>query len=185
MIRKDITLDADRPHYYSQFWVDIAAGRREIGGPRAATAETDTELEDEAPDYLIAPEADELEIEEITPAAKAPRAAKPKAEPRKPEPARPALTSLADLANIDLMMKNSAAMDDDTVPDIEGAASDSAIVTNFDPNVLATEEEAPAEAEVEFAPEEFDEEDEWGESDGPRRGSKPTKRRRPEPRRDY
>jgi hypothetical protein len=185
MIRKDITLDADRPHYYSQFWVDIAAGRREIGGPRTATAETETELEDEAPDYLTAPEADELEIEEITPAVKAPRAAKPKAEPKKPEPARSALTSLADLANIDLMMKNSAAMDDDTVPDIEGAGSDPAIVTNFDPNALATEEEAPAEAAAEFAPEEFDEEDEWGESDGPRRGSKPTKRRRPEPRREY
>jgi hypothetical protein len=186
MIRKDITQDADRPHFYSQFWVDIAAGRREIGGAHTSTAEiTEAETEDESPDYLTAPVADELEAEEIAPAAKAPRAAKPKAEPKKQEAARPALTSLADLANIDMMMKNSAAMDDDAVPDIEGAGSGSAIVTDFDPNAVATEAEAPAGEEVEFAPEEFDEEDEWGESEGPRRGSKPTKRRRPEPRRDY
>jgi hypothetical protein len=185
MIRKDIAQDADRPRFYSQFWVDIAAGRREIGGPRSATAEAETEIEDEATDYLTAPVVDELEVEEIAPAPKAPRAAKPKPEPKKQEAPRSSLSSLADLANIDLLMKNSAAMDDDTVPDIEGAGGGSAIVTNFDPNALATEEEAPAEDAAEFAPEDFDEEDEWGESEGPRRGSKPAKRRRPEPRRDY
>jgi hypothetical protein len=186
MNRRDIAQDADRPHFYSQFWVDIAAGRREIGGAQTATAEPDeAEIEDETPDYLIAPVAEAPEVEEIAPAAKAPRAAKPKAEPKKQEAARPALTSLADLANIDMLMKDSAAMDDDAVPDIEAAGSGSAIVTDFDPNAVATEEEAPADAGLEFPPEEFDEEDEWGESDGPRRGSKPTKRRRPEPRREF
>ena len=183
MIRKDFTQDTDRPHYYSQFWVDIAAGRREIGGPRTATAEPETE-EDEASDYLTAPEAIAPEIEEVAPAAK-PRPAKPKPEPKRQEAPRPALTSFADLANIDLMMKNSAEMDDDAVPDIEGARGDTAIVTDFDPNAVATEEAAPADEGLEFTPEDFDEEDEWGESEGPRRGSKPTKRRRPEPRRDF
>ncbi|GCE11704.1 hypothetical protein [Tengunoibacter tsumagoiensis] len=34
MSRKDSEKDSERPHYYSQFWLDIAAGRRVIGGPK-------------------------------------------------------------------------------------------------------------------------------------------------------
>jgi hypothetical protein len=34
MTRKESEKDSDRPHYYSQFWLDIAAGRRTIGGPK-------------------------------------------------------------------------------------------------------------------------------------------------------
>ncbi len=34
MIRKDSEKDTERPHYYSQFWLDVAAGRREIGTPK-------------------------------------------------------------------------------------------------------------------------------------------------------
>ena len=34
MTRKDSDKDSERPHYYSQFWLDIAAGRRTIGGPK-------------------------------------------------------------------------------------------------------------------------------------------------------
>ena len=34
MTRKDSEKDTERPHYYSQFWLDVAAGRREIGTPR-------------------------------------------------------------------------------------------------------------------------------------------------------
>ncbi len=34
MTRKESEKDSDRPHYYSQFWLDIAAGRRVIGGPK-------------------------------------------------------------------------------------------------------------------------------------------------------
>jgi hypothetical protein len=33
MTRKD-EKDTDRPHYYSQFWLDVAAGRREIGSSK-------------------------------------------------------------------------------------------------------------------------------------------------------
>jgi hypothetical protein len=35
MTRKDSEKDSDRPHYYSQFWLDVAAGRRVIGGPKS------------------------------------------------------------------------------------------------------------------------------------------------------
>lgn len=39
MTRKDSEKDAERPHYYSQFWLDIAAGRRVIGGPKPEDTE--------------------------------------------------------------------------------------------------------------------------------------------------
>jgi hypothetical protein len=46
MARKDSEKDSERPHYYSQFWLDVAAGRRVIGAPRpgeeAEQAETET-----------------------------------------------------------------------------------------------------------------------------------------------
>src|SRR6266581_8318601 len=52
MARKDSEKDSDRPHYYSQFWLDIAAGRRTIGGPRpndeADTFEPELELDNVA-----------------------------------------------------------------------------------------------------------------------------------------
>src|SRR6185437_3184603 len=56
MTRKDSEKDADRPHYYSQFWLDIAAGRRVIGGPKPEEAE-----------------ANDVEAPELAPARKAGR----------------------------------------------------------------------------------------------------------------
>src|SRR5947209_16338399 len=34
MVRKDSEKDSNRAHYYSQFWLDVAAGRRVIGAPK-------------------------------------------------------------------------------------------------------------------------------------------------------
>ncbi len=39
MARKDSEKETDRPHYYSQFWLDVAAGRRIIGGPKPEDGE--------------------------------------------------------------------------------------------------------------------------------------------------
>ena len=47
MARKDSEKEAERPHYYSQFWLDVAAGRRIIGAPKT-NEEGDLE-ETEAP----------------------------------------------------------------------------------------------------------------------------------------
>jgi hypothetical protein len=45
MTRKDSEKETDRPHYYSQFWLDVAAGRTVIG---AAKGEEEVDLiEDE------------------------------------------------------------------------------------------------------------------------------------------
>jgi hypothetical protein len=41
MTRKESEKDSERPHYYSQFWLDVAAGRKIIGAPKA-NDETDT-----------------------------------------------------------------------------------------------------------------------------------------------
>lgn len=196
MIRKDTTLDADRPHYYSQFWIDIAMGKREIGGPRTATADHETEsIEDMRAEPLVADVMNaiaaepDFEPEPEPPIVRTPPAKKP--EPKRQETPRPSLSSLADLAKIDMLMRDSAQMGDDTVPDIENAAAapieEEAVVTNFDPAAAeldATEE--PVESlDAQVAGEDFEdeeEEDEWG-GGGPRRGSKPNKRR--QPRRDF
>lgn len=50
MTRKDSEKDSERPHYYSQFWLDVAAGRRVIGAPRPGEEEaSDLELPDVTP----------------------------------------------------------------------------------------------------------------------------------------
>jgi hypothetical protein len=49
MTRKDSEKESERPHYYSQFWLDIAAGRRTIGGPRLDDDEaSETEIAEES-----------------------------------------------------------------------------------------------------------------------------------------
>jgi hypothetical protein len=194
MIRKDITLDADRPHYYSQFWIDVAMGKREIGGPRSVAEHEAEPMEDAEPATHFADLMDvEPELDLEPPVVRTPPAPK-KPEPKKPEPSRSSLSSLADLAKIDMLMRDSAEMDDDTVPDIENAAAspieDEPIATDFDLESGALDEtEEPVSLDAQRADEEYDEdfdaeeEDEWGSGE-PRRGSKPNKRRR-EPRRDF
>jgi hypothetical protein len=190
MSRKD-TADLDRPHYYSQFWVDIAAGKRDVTAASAA----ETDLAD-----LVDLDADTLAVEELPPPPPAP-VVKPvaKAKPAKPaaEPPRSTITSLADL---DQLMKSSAEMDDDTVPDIESSEigdlapfgqqtqdEEPAIVTDFDLD-RAAEEPVAADADAdELEDMDFDEEeeDEWG---SPRRGTKPQKpprKREPRERRSF
>ncbi|MGZ3615558.1 MAG: hypothetical protein ACXWPS_00310 [Ktedonobacteraceae bacterium] len=47
MTRKDSEKETDRPHYYSQFWLDVAAGRTVIG---AAKGEDEIDLVDDESD---------------------------------------------------------------------------------------------------------------------------------------
>lgn len=138
MTRKDVTQDIDRPHYYSQFWIDVAQGKRDVTAGRVADAETEVEDIEEEQDRDFEP----------TPVvAKAPPKPKPvsKAPEKKPEPARPTITSLADLANIDLLMKSSAEMDTDEVPDIESGAID-----DLGPLGAESAVETPAAPDIEY-----------------------------------
>src|SRR6266480_660436 len=59
MTRKDSEKETDRPHYYSQFWLDVAAGRAVIG---ATKSEDETDLVE-----------DETELSEPTPLRRASR----------------------------------------------------------------------------------------------------------------
>jgi hypothetical protein len=50
MTKKD-EKEADRPHYYSQFWLDVAAGRKVIGASKAEDGadQTDADLQEPTP----------------------------------------------------------------------------------------------------------------------------------------
>jgi hypothetical protein len=192
MSRKDIAQELDRPHYYSQFWIDVAQGKRDLSAVRVAEAEAEVEdIEEE--DFSARPEP-------VINHAPKPRVSK--VPEKKAEPARPIISSLADLANIDLLMKSSAEMDSDEVPDIEAGAIDDlgpfgqataevepAIVTDFD---LADVESAPEallednlEDNLDEDAEGYDEEeeDEWGSTRKPSKSQRP--RRQPRERRGY
>src|SRR5262249_38021461 len=117
------------------------------------------------------------------PAPEPRRKAPDKKVPEKKEPARQSITSLADLANIDMLMKSSAEMEGDEIPDIEaGPTSDLApIVTDFDVSAMEGEEpEYAADEEGEnFGDMEYDEEeeDEWGNTRKPLKPQKPQRKR--------
>ena len=185
MTRKDVTQDIDRPHYYSQFWIDVAQGKRDVTAGRVADAETDVDdIEDEQ----------DHDFEPAPAVARAPVKPKPasKAPEKKPEPTRPTITSLADLANIDLLMKSSAEMENDEVPDIESGAIDdlgplgqqSAVETPAaapEIDYPEVEDETPESAQEDgdldddLDSDEDEEEEGWG---GPRKPSKQQKQQR-------
>jgi len=169
MARVDNKTDSDRPHFYSQFWIDVAMGK-----PSASVA---------------APvEGEEDEDEELAYAAPRPEARpKPsKAAEKKPETGRSTLTSLADLANIDMLMKNSAEMDDVETPDITQSirAGVPPSVPGLDYDV---ETDAPADNEAgalasqdedffDYDEEEDEEDDDWGGARRKKPGKQPKRR---------
>ena len=187
MARRDLIQDTDRPHYYSQFWIDVAQGKEKSA---TAIAEPAAEADDaypfaaEAADTFEAPEAVVAPVEVVERVEKPEPKSKNKTE-KKAEPAAPrSLTSLADLANIDLLMRSSAAMDDDVTPDIEAGATpglDDSIVTNFDVNAInaddatAAEPAVPADEELDF--DEDEEDEEWAARHKPKQ-AKPKRRER-------
>ncbi|MFI5272750.1 MAG: hypothetical protein ACHQ4H_06920 [Ktedonobacterales bacterium] len=180
MMRKDALGTEERPHFYSKFWVEVAKGETGVATHYAETAIPETDSDDF--------DSFEDEIELPRPAPKA----KPKAE-KKPEPARPVLTSLADLANIEKLMQDSAAMDTEEIPDIESGAIDDfapfgqavpaadIAVDVADGAVLA--DETPQDEDEEFGDvfDEDEEEDEWGANRRPQK-KQPNKPKRERPR---
>jgi hypothetical protein len=172
MVRADSKQDSDRPHFYSQFWIDVSMGKSSV--PVAAPAETETEEEDEDELAFAAPKAEAR-----------PKPAKP-AE-KKPDTGRSTLTSLADLANIDMLMKNSAEMDDTMMPDITAniseveAPSVAALDYDIETDAAAeTPETALSSQDENFYDYEEEEEDEEGEDWGGARRKKPGKAKRRE-----
>lgn len=170
MIRRDTAQDADKVHYYSSYWIEVAMGRE--GAQTATTDETDEALDSDVP-------AEPVHTAPPVAAAPEPRPAKKTAEKKQEQPR--SLSSLADLANIDLLMRSSAEMDDETPVDLAGDVAE-----DIEP-VLASDFDEAADTEVaedEEAFEDFEdeEEDEWGNTRRAKPGKpqpKPRRERRP------
>ncbi len=64
MTRKDSEKDSERPHYYSQFWLDVAAGRKIIGASRPEEEVAEPEPQEVAPRRSIRSASATIEHEE-------------------------------------------------------------------------------------------------------------------------
>ena len=186
MTRKDSEKDSERPHYYSQFWLDIAAGRRTIGGPKP---EEEGELLEDSQEpialrrpFRSEPEEDLDEIDE--PVGRGERPAvltRPVADTVSPsfeevDELEPDEVPLA-VDDMDSLAVNDAVEDAD-IPDVDFAADE--------------EEDEEEEDEEPFDDEEDEEDEGWVAGRGrkkvtPKRALKqpPPKRAKREPRRGF
>lgn len=177
MVRADNKPDINGPHYYSQYWIDVALGKPSASAVAATPVSVEADEEDE----------DEL--------AFAPRAAEPqpkvsKPVEKKPDTSHSTLKSLADLANIDMLMRNSAEMDDTVTPDITAGIGEhlppSVPGLDYDVETDSTAEEpetATASQDEDLF--DFDEDEEEDEDWGASRRRKPGKSKRRETHHDY
>lgn len=160
MTRKDSEKDAERPHYYSQFWLDIAAGRRVIGGPKPEEAETG-----------------EVEVPEPAPARKAGRSAEPIKETRLSAVAEPEIEEEEELEQDNLVEEGdipNIVFDEDT-EQVDEATEEDYNEENEEEDFFDEEEEGDgADGE------------EWGRRGGSRRKTKPSRVTKPakKPKRD-
>ena len=181
MTRKDSEKDSERPHYYSQFWLDIAAGRRTIGGPKP---EEEGELLEDAPEpialrrpFRSEPEEDLDDVEEPVGRGERPAAlTRPVADAVSPsfDDVEPDEVPLADEDRDNLTVNDT--VEDADIPDVDFAAD---------------EEEEEEEEEL-FDDDEDEEDDGWVAGRGrkkvtPKRAVKqpPPKRTKREPRRGF
>ena len=183
MARKDLEKETERPRYYSQFWLDVAAGRRVIGAGKGAQ-----EAEE--------PEASEMEA---TPEAsiKAGRAAKGsasspivEAEPAgRRAPGQPlrlsGAESLADLAAAAGLIDMEPG---EEIPDLE----EGEVIEELEPppSTEVELEAEPAEEAYSYTSvydeeEEEEEEEGWTSSRRGKKHKKPEKPRRREKGRDF
>ena len=177
MAKKDSEKDSDRPHYYSQFWLDVAAGRRVIGAPK-----TDEEEADEVPEP-VAPRRPTRSAVEDTDGYHAP-VVHPQVEPELEEDADE--YSAPDIEDF-------AAEDEVSEEEIPTFGANEADIPDVDVSSAPDEDEVVEEPEAEeedFYDEEEEEDDSW-----PARGRKkpkpgrqtklPSKRTKREPRRGF
>lgn len=160
MTRKDSEKDVDRPHYYSQFWLDIAAGRRVIGGPRP---------EDEA---------GEADLPEPTPI------------PARKNGRNSTVDSYKETRTVAAtarVVEEDEDDDEDVVEPLEEDFQQEDVVEEDEiPNIIL-DEASPAEGETEATDEgEDEEEDEEWDSRGGRKKAKPVRpSKKPKPRRGF
>jgi hypothetical protein len=191
MTRKDSEKETDRPHYYSQFWLDVAAGRTVIGAAKGAD-ETDL-LEDEA-------DMSELELEP-TPLRRAGRnhaaAATDGYTPSRTQTVvEPAYEEPEEFVeNVENDFDSADEVEDLELPDLDETEEEISIPDSV---IIPEEEEKEEEEEDLFFDEEIEEEDEdeeegsWGARGRKKpkpgrqvKAPKTTKRPKREPRRGF
>ncbi|BCL83339.1 hypothetical protein ccbrp13_58040 [Ktedonobacteria bacterium brp13] len=147
MARKDSEKDSERPHYYSQFWLDVAAGRRVIGAPKPEDGEV---VEPEVAEPAASRRG--YTAETTAPSAIVHPVVEPVEEPA--EYVEPDTTAYSDLDNVDYS----------TESEEEGAFE----IPDVDLEVADEAEEAESAEDEEFYEEESEEEEEeddemnWG-----------------------
>jgi hypothetical protein len=186
MTRKDTEKEAERPHYYSQFWLDVAAGRRVIGTPR--TGEEAEPVEAEVPEPVAprrgARAGGQDEFNNVHPAdGQTETIVHPVAEP---------------LAAPDEYIEPEAESDEDLVAGDEDLDEQNMVVADADiPDMDLSETQEEEEEEEEQTEEEplYDDEEEeeedlgWGGARGRKKGKpgrqikQPPKKSRRDPRR--
>jgi len=174
MTKKDSEKEVERPHYYSQFWLDVAAGRRVIGAPK--TDEGADGLESEMPEAVVVRNPVRDSIAAVTDGYQEPFAQN-EAEPMFAE---------EEFAEPELEEELVGAVDDLDIPNIEVEETE---IPQIEIAAQEEEEEEGGPTEEFFDEEEEEEEEDWTTSRGRKKAkpSRPTKQppKRPEKRRRY
>jgi hypothetical protein len=180
MARKDLEKETERPRYYSQFWLDVAAGRRVIGAGKGAEGGDESETEEESVPELTTKAGKASKASAVPPVVEAEPAGR-----RQNQPLRLSGTeSLADLAAA------AGLVDLESDEDVATLEEDN-VSEDLEPTPEAVEtplEEEPVEETYSFADlydeeEEEDEEDEEGGWSSSRRGKKQQHKKQEKPRR--
>ncbi len=171
MTKKDSEKEVERPHYYSQFWLDVAAGRRVIGAPK--TDEGADGFESEMPEAAVVRKPVRDSIAAVTDGYQEPFA-QDEAE---------SMFSEEEFAEPELEEELVGAVDDLDIPNIEVEETE---IPQIEIAAQQEEEEEPTE---DFFEEEEEEEEDWSTSRGRKKAkpSRPTKQppKRTEKRRRY
>ncbi len=147
MTRKESERDTERPHYYSQFWLDVAAGRKVIGAPK--TDETAEGAELEPVETAVLHKAGHNNTSAVTDEYKETRMVEPALALEEDEELEE-----PELDNLELINE----VDDLDIPNIE---VDETSAPEMD--LIVEEEEEPEE---EFFEDEDEDEDEWNTTRG-------------------
>ena len=161
--RKDSEKDSERPHYYSQFWLDIAAGKRVIGGPKSEDGEA---IEPETAEPVLQRRSGRASEPETFSNTSSPAngyqedVIQPMTDDEDSEPEEDLAQDQEELQESDY--QDDLPLDDDDLPDVDLSAEE---------EEFASEENEPLE---ENEPDYEDDEAEWG-SRGGRKKAKPTR----------
>src|SRR5579862_8399772 len=154
MTRKDSEKDSERPHYYSQFWLDVAAGRRIIGTPK--TSDESEPVENDIPEPVVPRRsASRSQDDGFRSDGRGETIVHPVAEPTETEEFFEP-DEEPDLSNEDIDEQDLAPVDDAELPDVDVRGEEEA----------PEDEEEPLEQEQEQEQEQEEEEEEeelgWG-----------------------